>query len=550
MARPGNNSGNTAGSKGVKGGLAQALTRRKPVSKGVEQTSSEKTLTWYDLTAYGIAATVGSGIYVTCGKVAQAMAGPAVTMSTGVAGLLSFFTGICYLEFASSLPISGSGYAYFYTMLGEFLGWFIGWNLTLEYAFAAAAIAGSWTQYLVSFTKDAFGWDVPMMLYNIPMSSDGIFRLNFLAAAVALLVGAIVSRGIKFGALFTNLITVINIGIILFIVGVGSFSVKASNWTPFLPFGLKGVFKGSGEMFFSYIGYDTISSLAGESINPARDLPIAVFLTVGTATVLYMGVGLVLTGMVNYVALDQYSPLAQAFVTTGSPWAALVVGICALFTMGATMFACLMGQPRIFQAIAKDGLLPKLFAREDSNGTPLGGVIFTTLLTAVLAATLNVNEGLIEMISLGTLLGMSMLCAGLLVVRFEQHRPVYKLGTALTIAYFAGCVASSLVLILYADASYWPSIAVAAVSMGLPFAGLVYLFLAHGKDLASTSLAFACPLMPLLPCIAIAANTFVILSMEHVLMGFYQFTAWTLMGLMIYFGYGIRHSQLIYDEEQ
>lgn len=550
MARPGNSINTATSEKNTKGTLTQALTRRKPISKGVEQTSSEKTLTWYDLTAYGIAATVGSGIYVTCGRVARSLAGPAVILSTGVAGLLSFFTGICYLEFASSLPISGSGYAYFYTMLGEFLGWFIGWNLTLEYAFAAAAIAGGWTQYLVSFAKDAFGWNVPKVLYNIPLSGDGILRLNFLAAAIVLLVGVIVSRGIKFGALLTNLITAINIGIILFIVAVGSFSVKSSNWTPFLPFGLKGALQGSGDMFFSYIGYDTISSLAGESINPARDLPIAVFLTVGTATILYMGVGLVLTGMINYAALDKDSPLAQAFITTGSSWAALIVGICALFTMGATMFACLMGQPKIFQAIAKDGLLPKLFSREDSNGTPLGGVIFTALLTAVLAATLDVNEGLIEMISFGTLLGMSMLCAGLLVVRFEQHKPIYKLGTALTILYFVGCVASSLVLILHTGASYWPSITVVSISMGLPFAGLAYLFIAHGRDLASTSLAFACPLMPLLPCVAIAANTFMMLRMEHMLTSFYQFAAWTLIGLMVYFGYGIRHSQLIYDEEQ
>ena len=538
------------GKKGDKGDFVKALTRRKPVSKGVEQTSSEKTLTWYDLTAYGISATVGSGIYVSCGKVARHLAGPAVVFSTGIAGLLSFFTGICYLEFASSLPISGSGYAYFYTMLGEFLGWFIGWNLTLEYAFAAAAIAGGWTQYFVTLMKDALGWSVPKYLYHVSLTGaeDSIFRLNLLAAGIVLLVGAIVSRGIKFGAIFTNFITIVNIGIILFIVGVGSSSIVTSNWTPFMPFGLKGVFQGAGDMFFSYIGYDTISSLAGESINPGRDLPIAVFLTVGTATVLYMGVGLVLTGMVNYLQLDSQGPLAQAFITTGSPWAAYIVGICALFTMAATMFACLMGQPKIFQAIAKDGLMPKVFAREDKNGTPLGGVFFTALLTAVLAAALDVDAGLIEMISFGTLLGMSMLCAGLLVVRFEQHQPVYKWGTGLTILYFLGCIASSLVLIFESNIFYSPI--VAAVSMGIPFMGLVWLFIKHGTSLASTSLAFACPLMPLLPCIAIAANTFMMLRMEKMLTCFYEFSAWTIIGLIIYFGYGIRHSQLIYDEEK
>jgi APA family basic amino acid/polyamine antiporter len=523
-----------------------SLTRRKPIAKGLSQASSEKTLTWYDLTAYGIAATVGSGIYVTCGKVARSLAGPAVVISTGIAGLLSLFTGICYLEFASSMPISGSGYAYFYTAMGEFLGWFIGWNLTLEYAFAAAAIAGGWTQYLVNL-MGSLGVKVPEVLYNIPIVEGSMFRINILAATVIVLIGLIVSRGIKFGSLFTNIITMVNVGIILFILGVGSFNMSSgvTNWTPFMPFGWKGVFQGSGDMFFSYIGYDTISSLAGDAINPGRDLPIAVLLTVGTASVLYMGVGLVLTGMQKYLLLDQSSPLATAFVQAGVPWAAYIVNVCAIFTMAATMFACLMGQPKIFQAIAKDGLLPKSFARENSAGTPLAGVFFTTLLTALLTMFLDVNEGLIEMISFGTLLGMSMLCAGLLVVRFEQHLPIKTAGIALTIIYFIGSIVTSLAYIFVPAAALYMLI----ITMGLPFLGLSYYFLKYGKDLASTSLAFACPLMPLLPCIAMAANSFMMLQMEHMQTSFYQFAVWTIIGLAIYFGYGITHSQLITDAD-
>lgn len=535
--------------------LLKALTRKKPIEKSLSQTATEKTLTWFDLTAYGIAATVGSGIYVACGSVAQSTAGPAVVISTAIAGLLSLFTGICYLEFASSLPISGSGYAYFYTMLGEFLGWFIGWNLTLEYSFAAAVIAGGWTLYFVDLAKQ-IRLEIPWYFYNIPImemvgltpvGEGGIIRINILAAVVVFFVGVIVSRGLKFGAAFTNVITAVNIGIILFILAVGSFYLNGAkaNWSPFFPYKWSGVFSGTGEMFFSYIGYDTVSTLAGESINPGRDMPIAVFLTVGIATLLYMGVGFVLTGMQKYSSLDPKSPLASAFVAVGAPWASYVVSICALFTMLATLFACLMGQPKIFQAIAKDGLLPKYFARQDRHGTPLGGVTFTAALTAGLALFLDQRIGLMDMVSFGTLLGMSMLCAGLLIVRFGQNESVKVSGSILTITYFIGCIVSTLCFKHWSSASYY----VASVTMGLPFVGLVYYFIRHGQSLASTSPAFSCPLMPILPCIAIAANSFFMLEMKHVLFSFSEFVIWTAIGLAIYFGYGLWHSHLNTDEE-
>ena len=534
--------------KNEKEDFINSLSRRKPVEKGLQQASCEKSLSWYDLTAYGIAATVGSGVYVTCGRVAHTLAGPSVVFSTAIAGLLSLMTGIVYLEFASSLPISGSGYAYFYTMLGEFLGWSIGWNLTLEYAFAAAAIAGGWTGYFVGLMEDSFGWNLPKWMYSISLTGteNSVFRINLLAALIVLIVGVIVSRGVKFGALFTNMITAVNIGIILFIVVLGSFSIKASNWAPFVPLGVQGISQGSGEMFFSFIGYDTISSLAAESMNPGRDLPIAVLLTVGTATTLYMAMGLVLTGMVKYTSLDLSNPLAEAFIANGYSWAAIIVSICALFTMAATIFACLTGQPKIFQAISKDGLMPKFFAREDRNGTPIGGVIFTVILTALVAGLMDVDVGLIDMISFGTLLGMSALCSGLLVVRFEQHRPVYKLGTLLTIIYFIGCIASSVAFVLETNIFFSPI--VGTVTMFLPFLGLSYLFIRHREQLASNSQAFSCPLMPIIPCLAIAANTFFMIRMKDVWIAFIQFAVWTTIGTAFYFSYGRGHSHLKLDQ--
>jgi len=525
-----------------------SLSRKKPIEKSISETAAEKTLRWYDLTAYGIAATVGSGIYVACGYTAKTYAGPAVVLSTGIAGLLSLFTGICYLEFASSLPISGSGYAYFYTLMGEFLGWFVGWNLTLEYAFAAAAIAGGWTEYFVALFRD-FGATVPEFLYNISFeATGGLFRLNFLAAAIVLLVGVVVSGGVKFGAVLTNVITALNIGLILFIIVVGSFSVDTSNWTPLIPteYGWGGVFMGASNMFFSYIGYDTISSMAGDAINPGRDLPVSMLMTIGVATALYMAVGLVLTGMCNYTLLDEKAPLAKAFFEVGQPWAAKIVSFVALMTMAATLFACLMGQPKIFQTISRDGLLPKFFSQENSKGTPVMGVVFTTFLTALVALVFDVNKGLIGMITFGTLFGMSLLCSGLLIVRFRQHAPIRNLGISLTLMYFAGAVASSIVF-LYS--MVWSGI-VAGLTMGIPLLAMVFLFLRHGNQLASTSTAFSCPLMPLIPCLAIAANTFMMFQDSDVWVSLMEFVIWTLLGFIIYFTYGIYHSQLSYDEEK
>jgi APA family basic amino acid/polyamine antiporter len=239
-------------------------------------------------------------------------------------------------------------------------------------------------------------------------------------------------------------VTLINVSIILFILVVGSFFITTNNWRPFMPYGMGGVFSGSGEMFFSFIGYDGISSLAGEALNPGRDLPIAVFITITTVTLLYMGVGLVLTGMQTYLTLNEDSPLITAFVSVGATWASYVVAICALFTMATTIFTCLVGQPKIFQAIAKDGLLPPLLAKEDQRGTPIGSVVFTTLLTAAIAMLLDVNSGLIDMVNFGILLAMSMLCTGLLLVRLEQHEPIMFLGNCLTYVYFLGCIASTL----------------------------------------------------------------------------------------------------------
>lgn len=535
-----------------------ALNRRKPLEDSLAQEiSTTRHLKWWDLTAFGIATTIGSGIYVTCGLVARDLTGPSVVISTMIAGAISILTGICYLEFASSLPISGSGYAYFYTLVGEFLAWFIGWNLTLEYAFSAAAIAGGWTNYLVTLFE-ALDLPIPKFLYDIPLI--GILRLNFLSPLVIIFIGFFVSRGLKFGAMLTNAITIFNLGLIGFIIVVGGTHVKTSNWTPFAPNGIGAILQGAGEMFFSYLGFDTITTLAADSVNPARDIPLATILTITIATILYMSVGLVLTGMQSYSDLDETNPLALAFMAVGTKWAYYIVTICALTTMTLTIFTSMIGQPKIFKAMSRDGLLPTQLSKCNKNHVPMFGVGVTIILTSLLALFLDVRTGLIEMISFGCLFCLSAICAATLTNRFTRLQEIgpnvpmlslKRTGISATVFYYFGCLATAAMWNRSSLTTTWHLFITGVsfiISMLLPFSVLVFLFIKHGKLLSppvdsEATKHFICPAMPLLPCAAILFNSVVMMKTD--LMDIGLFMGWSAIGVAVYFFYGINHSKLI-----
>lgn len=536
----------------------KALSRRKPLEDSLAQEiSTTRHLKWWDLTAFGIATTIGSGIYVTCGLVARDLTGPSVIISTMIAGAISILTGICYLEFASSLPISGSGYAYFYTLVGEFLAWFIGWNLTLEYAFSAAAIAGGWTNYLVTLFE-ALNWPIPKFLYDIPLI--GILRLNFLSPLVIIFIGFFVSRGLKFGALLTNGITIFNLALIGFIIVVGGTHVKVDNWTPFAPGGVGAILQGAGEMFFSYLGFDTITTLAADSVNPASDIPLATILTITIATILYMSVGLVLTGMQSFKDLDDSNPLALAFTAVGTQWAYYIVTICALTTMTLTIFTSMVGQPKIFKAMARDGLLPSKLAKCNKNHVPIFGVGVTILLTALLALFLDVRTGLIEMISFGCLFCLSAICAATLTNRFTRLQEIgpnvpmaslKRTGISAVALYYFGCLGTAAMWNKSSLMTTWHLIATGVLfgaAVLVPFSVLTFLFLKHGQLLsparsAESAKHFVCPAMPLLPCTAILFNSVVMMKTD--LLDIVLFLTWSAIGISVYFIYGINHSKLI-----
>lgn len=543
------------------------FARRKPVEKSLSEETTERTLTWIDLTMYGIAATVGSGIYSIVGNIARGRnldtatglvyidsLGPGVIYSIAIAGALSLLTSICYLEFASALPISGSGYAYFYSMIGEFLGWFIGWNLTLEYAFAAAAVAGKWSIGL----RALFGQKYPSSLewiFNYPINEEMHFRINLVAPALILILGLIVNRGVSMGSRFTNAATLLNLSLIGFIIVVGWIYVDYSRWTPFIP-EIKSdealspfarVISGASEMFFCFIGYDTVSTLSVDAINPSRDIPIAAFLTIGTATALYSLIGIVLTGMVaNFADLSpKNTVLSGAFEKAGAVASSHIVNVVSLMNMAVTVLACIMGQPKIFAAISRDGLLPKCLARENSRGVPTRSVMATLLLTAGITAIYDVEKGIIDMISAGCLFSMSVVCAGMLACRFNNAPENLRYyGHLSTMAYFFTSMFCCWTFLH--DASLLIKIG-SVVLMGVPLSALCIMFMTRSNQLRPLSASaavksFVCPLMPIIPCLAMAANNYVLVSIS-----WYQiklFIAWAVIGISFYLGYGLHHSKL------
>lgn len=555
--------------------------RRKPVEKSLSEETTERTLTWVDLTMYGIAATVGSGIYSIVGKVARGRekdaagyfidsVGPGVTFSIAIAGGLSLLTSICYLEFASALPISGSGYAYFYSMIGEFLGWFIGWNLTLEYAFAAAAVAGKWSIGLESLVKGYLPTWISW-IFNYPINEAYHFRLNLVAPALILFLGLIVNRGVSMGSRFTNAATILNLSLISFIIFVGWFYVSFTRWTNFIP-DIKDasgnivagaaspftrVLSGASEMFFCFIGYDTVSTLSVDAINPARDIPIAAFLTIGTATALYSLVGLVLTGIVDELPKTD-TVLSDAFKAAGNAagvsstgskiaiGASYIVNVVSLLNMAVTIFACILGQPKIFAAISRDGLLPKGLARENSRGVPTRSVMATLLLTAGITAIYDVDSGIIDMISAGCLFSMSLVCAGMLACRFNNAPDQLKTyGHLSTTAYFFASIFCCWSFL--SESSNLTLKIVSSVLTAVPLCALVFMFLTRSSQLKPLSASsqiksFVCPLMPIIPCLAMAANNYVLVSIrwEQIRL----FIAWAVIGISVYLGYGLHHSKL------
>jgi len=406
------------------------------------------------LSGLGIGAIIGTGIFVLTGVAAHDLTGPALMLSFVASGITCIFAALCYAEFASMVPVAGSAYTYAYATLGELFAWIIGWDLILEYAVASATVAHGWSHYfqdLLSFFHVA----LPHEFTNAPFDYDlGSGHLSLTgtwfdlpAILIALLVTVILVKGIRESASVNTAIVTLKLAIVFFVIGVGAFYVHPANWTPFAPYGLSGLsffghtvlgqtgaggqplgmLAGAAIVFFAYIGFDSISTHAEEARNPSRDVPIGILTSLVLCTLLYIAVAGILTGMVPYNQINIDAPVSNAFKQVGLPWAELLVSIGAVAGITSVLLVMMLSQPRIFLAMARDGLLPTGFfgAIHERFRTPWKSTIMTGIFVATMGAFLPLRF-LAELVNIGTLLAFVIVCAAVLIMRRthpEVHRP-------------------------------------------------------------------------------------------------------------------------------
>jgi len=379
----------------------------------------------WSLTALGIGAIIGAGIFVLTGLAAHDFAGPGLMLSFVLAGLGCAFAGLCYAEFASMIPVAGSAYTYAYATMGELAAWIIGWDLILEYGMASSTVAYGWSKYLLQFLG-LFGIHLPVFLTSDPFSVPGAW-CNLPAALVVLAVTVILVIGIRESATFNAAMVALKLVVVLFVIALGSAHVDPANWQPFLPYGFGGVARGAGYVFFAYIGFDSVSTHAEEARNPQRDVPIGIMASLLLCTVLYVAVAAVLTGMVPYQQIDINAPLAAAFVHHGLSAAVFIISLGAVAGITSVLLVLMLSQPRVFFAMARDGLLPYSFfgTVHPRFRTPYKATILTGVVVALVAALFPIHA-LAEMVNIGTLFAFVVVCGAVWIMRHtnpHQRRP-------------------------------------------------------------------------------------------------------------------------------
>jgi APA family basic amino acid/polyamine antiporter len=444
------------------------LWTKKPLDQLRSEASAEgehalkRALGALNLTSLGIGAIIGAGIFVLTGSAAAQYAGPAVVLSFVLAGLGCLFAGLCYAEFAAMIPIAGSAYTYGYATLGEFIAWIIGWDLILEYLFGASTVAVGWSGYFGALLSQ-MGLALPPAWSQAPFTVEGAStfvrsslcvdpanRIVELAAGAqcvapnvlqhgivnvpAMFLIAVLTTllviGISESARFNNFIVFLKLIIVFLVIGFGFMFVNKANWSPFIPpnsgefgqYGWSGIVRAAGVVFFAYIGFDAVSTAAQEARNPQRDMPIGILASLGICTVLYILMALVMTGLAHYTELNVPHPVYVAIEKAGPSlaWLGSIINIGATAGLASVVLVMLMGQPRVFYAMSRDGLLPSAFGKVHPRfKTPYVTTIITGVVAGIIAGLFPI--GLLgELVSIGTLLAFVIVCAGVIVLRYTN----------------------------------------------------------------------------------------------------------------------------------
>ncbi|GAA3056803.1 amino acid permease [Streptomyces glomeratus] len=487
--------------------MSRTLFRTKNVEQSIQDTEEpehalKKTLSALDLTVFGVGVIIGTGIFVLTGKVAKENAGPAVSLSFVLAGVVCALAALCYAEFASTVPVAGSAYTFSYATLGELPAWIIGWDLVLEFALGTAVVAVGWSGYIRSLLDNA-GWHLPAALGGREGASG--FGFDILAAALVLVLTAILVLGMRLSARVTRLVVAIKVAVVLIVIIGGAFFINAANYKPLVPkpqavpagsdlrapliqliagwapsdFGVLGIFTAASVVFFAFIGFDIVATTAEETRDPQRDMPRGILGSLLICTALYVAVSIVVTGMQHYSDLTVDAPLADAFKAIGHPWFAGVISFGAAIGLTTVCLILLLGQSRVFFAMSRDGLLPRFFSRVHPRfKTPHRPTVLLGVVIAVVSGFTSLSE-LAELVNIGTLFAFIVVAIGVLILR--RTRP----------------------------------------------------------DLHR---AFRTPFVPVVPVLSVCASLWLMLNLPTET--WLRFAVWLIIGFVVYFLYGRSHSRI------
>lgn len=562
--------------------LNQKLFRKKSIDAAVNSADIEshhlvKSLNVIDLSALGIAGIVGAGIFSTIGTAAY-NGGPGVVFLFFFTAIACGFSAFCYAQFASIVPVSGSAYTYAYVSFGELIAWIVGWDLLMEYAIGNIAVAISWSDYFTSLLK-GFNIHIPEYLtMDFLSASRGYAQVNQLLAegkkivdidnllldkfyayadapsignikliadlpalAITFIITALVYLGIKESKRASNLMVIFKLLILLIVLAIGAFYVQPEHWNPFAPNGIAGILKGISAVFFAYIGFDAISTTAEECKNPQRDLPRAMIASLIICTILYILIALVLTGMVSYKELLVGDPLAYVFEKVGMNKISGIISFSAVIAMASVMLVFQIGQPRIWMSMSRDGLLGKKFSEiHPKYKTPWFSTIITGLVVAIPALFMNLTE-VTDLTSIGTLFAFILVCAGILVIDpyGNNHTSKFK------VPYFNSRYFVSAILILIIIGSFFtqnnPVFNILKTAEGEHFGDIIpsILFLIVAFILIIIAIVKQYSAIPVL---GLLCNLY--LMSELGFTNWSRFVIWLIIGLIIYFAYGYKHSKL------
>lgn len=408
-----------------------SLFRKKNIDECLNPENSnrglKRSLGPLQLIIMGIGAIIGAGIFVVTG-LASVTAGPALVISFIIAAIACFFTALCYAEFASMFPISGSVYTYTYATMGEVWAWMIAWVLLFEYLISSAAIAVAWSEYFVALLKSA-GITLPPIITSSALTGSGF--LNLPAMLIVGLLTAVLIVGTHYKAKVNATFVIIKLAVIALFIIIGSQFINPANYTPFMPHGFSGVWQGAALIFFAYIGFDAVSTAAEETKNPQRSLPIGIIGSLIICSILYIVVAAILNGLVPYSLLNVSAPVSFALETVGANWAASIIAFGALFGLTSVLLTLLFGQTRIFYAMSKDGLIPDLFSKiHHGFRTPMHSTIIVGVISGLIAAFFPLSI-IVKLVNIGTLSAFIFIALAVIILRYQRPDLPRKFKTPL-----------------------------------------------------------------------------------------------------------------------